>query len=293
MNIRFSGQYSMARVTAKQFNYINSHKGMQSNLLQGGSRKNLLNYLVNVSGERLTFYNQNRSSSNTLLDAINFFDEAVSADTSFNGYFYFGSDGGGQAIPQSAVPRINVNSLFALAAKGNKLCLTSSSYYSYTAIDGNAYACAFNGKTISRAFSESVLGNDRDNVSPECRGNTATTMSVISSLAKGSVGGLHMLGRETVKNVLANVGITPGKFRVSVDGQEKVYYMADDGEIYTEKRALDRIDMYNKNTWLNNQSVGDKIMVFGREYPIGEDGHIHVPTEDFWTSGRCNYGKAI
>ena len=36
MNIRFSGQYSMARVTAKQFNYINSHKGMQSNLLQGG-----------------------------------------------------------------------------------------------------------------------------------------------------------------------------------------------------------------------------------------------------------------
>ena len=76
MNIRFSGQYSMARVTAKQFNYINSHKGMQSNLLQGGSRKNLLNYLVNVSGERLTFYNQNRSSSNTLLDAINFFDEA-------------------------------------------------------------------------------------------------------------------------------------------------------------------------------------------------------------------------
>ena len=79
-----------------------------------------------------------------------------------------------------------VNSLSALAAKGNKLCLTSSSYYSYTAIDGNAYACAFNGKTISRAFSESVLGNDRDNVSPECRGNTATTMSVISSLAKGS-----------------------------------------------------------------------------------------------------------
>ena len=212
---------------------------------------------------------------------------------SISGYFYFGSDGGGQAIPQSAVPRINVNSLSALAAKGNKLCLTSSSYYSYTAIDGNAYACAFNGKTISRAFSESVLGNDRDNVSPECRGNTATTMSVISSLAKGSVGGLHMLGRETVKNVLANVGITPGKFRVSVDGQEKVYYMADDGEIYTEKRALDRIDMYNKNTWLNNQSVGDKIMVFGREYPIGEDGHIHVPTEDFWTSGRCNYGKAI
>ena len=113
------------------------------------------------------------------------------------------------------------------------LMSTPSSYYSYTAIDGNAYACAFNGKTISRAFSESVLGNDRDNVSPECRGNTATTMSVISSLAKGSVGGLHMLGRETVKNVLANVGITPGKFRVSVDGQEKVYYMADDGEIYT------------------------------------------------------------
>ena len=73
MNIRFSGQYSMARVTAKQFNYINSHKGMQSNLLQGGSRKNLLNYLVNVSGERLTFYNQNRSSFKYFVGCHKFF----------------------------------------------------------------------------------------------------------------------------------------------------------------------------------------------------------------------------
>lgn len=253
--------------------------------------RNLLDCLMKISRERLSFYNQNKGNPKVLLNTINFFDGAVSADTSPNGYFYFGSDGGGQAIPQSAVPRIDINSLSALTAKGNRLCLTSGNYYSYTAIDGKSYACAFNGKTISRAFSESMLGNDRDNVSPECRGNTATTMSVISSLAKGSVGGLHMLDRGTVKNALANVGITPGKFSISVDGQEKVYYMADDGEIYTEKRALDRIAMYNTNTWLNNQSVGDKIMVFGREYPIGEDGHIHVPTEDFWTSSKCNYGN--
>ena len=93
--------------------------------------------------------------------------------------------------------------------------------------------------------------------------------------------------------LLKKVIVSSGNKIAIGDNLEKVYYMADDGEIYTEKRALDRIDMYNKNTWLNNQSVGDKIMVFGREYPIGEDGHIHVPTEDFWTSGRCNYGKAI
>lgn len=159
----------------------------------------------------------------------------VSADTSTNGYFYFGSGVGTQAIPQSAVARINTASLPTLKAKGNTLSLKSNSYYSYKAIDGKAYACAFNGKVICRACSESILGNDMKNVSKECRGSTVITMSVISDLVKGSVGGLHMLGRETVKKALANVGIMPGKFSISVDGQSKTYYMDDGGQIYTEK----------------------------------------------------------
>lgn len=50
--------------------------------------------------------------------------------------------------------------------------------------------------------------------------------------------------------------------------------------------------MYNRNIWLKNQSAGDKIMVFGKEYTIEEDGHIHVPEENFWINGNCNYGNS-
>ena len=68
--------------------------------------------------------------------------------------------------------------------------------------------------------------------------------------------------------------------------------MNDDGQIYTEKSAKDTVAMYNRNIWLKNQSAGDKIMVFGKEYTIGEDGHIHVPEENFWVNGKCNYGNS-
>lgn len=252
-------------------------------------KRNPLNCLVNINKERLSYYNFNKSNSKTLLDTINFFDGVVSADTNPNGYFYFGNGVGTQAIPQSAVARINTATLPTLKAKGNTLSLKSNSYYSYKATDGKAYACAFNGKVIHRAFSESILGNDMKNVNKECRGNTVTTMSVISDLVQGSIYGLD---RETVKKALANVGIMPGKFNISVDGQNKTYYMNDDGQIYTEKSAKDTVAMYNRNIWLKNQSAGDKIMVFGKEYTIGEDGHIHVPEENFWVNGKCNYGNS-
>ena len=63
----------------------------------------------------------------------------------------------------------------------------------------------------------------------------------------------------------------------------------EEGRVYTEKYARDVVAMYNKNTWLSGHSVGDTITVYGRDYPIGEDGHIHVPTEGFWSNEKCTY----
>lgn len=248
---------------------------------------------MEISKERLSFYEQNRNNTDTLLNELNFYEGAVSADKGKEGYFSFGSDGHGQIIPKNAIPRINVVSLGRLYAVNNVLQLCSRNYYSYTGIDGNDYVCAFNGKTITRAFSEAILGDDKNNVAPECRGNTSLAMSIISSLIQGSVGGLHMLERCTVRESLAHVGIQPGKFDVEVDGTSKTYYLGENGSIYTQKRALDIVNMYNSNIWLKGRSVGDKIMVFGQEYAIDETGHIHVPEEGFWVNEKCDYGKNI
>lgn len=283
------------------FSMLNSNRTIQSvfrsptvlskNKNANSIRNNMLNVMSRMGSERLSFYHSNRNNLTALLDAVNFFHGAVNADNSSDGFFSFGNDGQGQVIPKKAIARICTDSLPKLQAVSNSLCLSSNTYYSYKAIDGKYYACAFNGEVICRSFSEEILGNDKDNVAAECRGNTALTMSILSNLANYSVGGLHMLERSVVKNCLANLGITPGEFSISVDGLQRKYYMGENGSIYTEERALDIVNMYNSNTWLKGRAVGDKITVFGKEYEIQEDGHIHVPAKDFWVNEKCDYGS--
>ena len=253
-------------------------------------KNDILELDTNVN--RLSFYKANQNNVQSLLDAINFSDGTVSANTDGRGYFEFGSDGVGQIIPQSAISSINVNLLEKLYAVDNKITLKSKSYYSYTGTDGNSYACAFNGTNISRAFSEAIINDDMNNVSSECRGNSVSTMSILSQLAEGTGDDLHIYGRSSVKKHLASVGIEPGEFTISVDGTEKKYFLGNDGQVFSEKRALGIVNMYNNNNWINGKnSAGDQIMVFGKNYTIGTDGHINVPTEDFFENENCNYGN--
>lgn len=274
-------------------NYVSLQNGLQLKQLFNApdKKRTLLDCLLLSSKERLSFYEQNKSNSVVLLNAINFFNGVVSGDDGANGYFSFGSDGRGQMIPKNAIPRIKADTLQSLHADNNKLSLISNTYYAYKGNDGKNYVCAFNGEVISRAFTEALLGNDKENVSVECRSNMSGTMSIISNLATGSIGALHMPERQLIRKRLESIGIKPGEFSISVDGEERTYYLAESGKIFTEKSVMDTIEMYNNNIWLNHRSVGDKITVWGKEYVIDEEGHIHVPTEDFWVSEECNYGN--
>ena len=164
---------------------------------------------VHYKSQRLSFFNGNRDQTQKLLDAVNFSSGVVSADPDGSGYFEFGEDCLGQMIPTSAIKKINIQSLEKLYATNNKIQLKSNSYYSYKGIDGNSYVCAFNGSMISRAFSESILKNDMKNVSAECRGNTVSTMSILSDLAKGEVGGLITGSMEKIR--LETVFLYSGK----------------------------------------------------------------------------------
>ena len=244
---------------------------------------------VKLCEQRLAFYNENRNNPDFLRDVVNFYEGNVTYGKGSNGYFHMGNDGRGQAIPQTAVSRINAKTLPKLSANANKICLASKNYYSYKAIDGKEYVCAFNGNSICRARTEWVLGKGRENTSPECRGDMVSSMHILNSLINGSTGVLHMMDKAIVKKSLNNLGIVPGKFSVSVNGTEKSYYLTNEGKVYTEKYVKDVIDMYNRNTWLEGHSAGDVIMVFGKDYHIGEDGHIHVPTENSWVSDICTY----
>ncbi|MBA4686512.1 MAG: hypothetical protein H2184_05105 [Candidatus Galacturonibacter soehngenii] len=245
---------------------------------------------LEVHNDKLSFYNLNKSSAQVLLDAINFYEGCVSAVTSGEKYFTFGNGGQGQVIPFGALSLMNTKSFQPLYAVNNNINLSSKSYYSYQAIDGNSYTCAFNGKTISRAFTESIIGNDKDNVSAECRGSTVTTMSVLSTLISGKAD-FHMFRRESVKASLKNLGIEPGEFSITVDGKAKTFYLGENGKVFTQESALSIVTMYNTNTWLNSKQVGDKITVFGNDYKIDETGHIKVPTEGFWKNETCSLNK--
>lgn len=245
----------------------------------------LFDSLVGIDSARLSFYRENKKDARTLLDTINFF-EGVSGYNG-NGYFHLG-DEHGQIIPGEAIPRIKTESLPELKAAGNKLCLSSKTYLAYTSKGGTSYPCAFSGRGLGLAFTESMLGDYRNKGGFNDYKEMVNTTAIIGSLIRDGVNGLHMVSRKKVKDALANVGIKPGKFTISVDGKDRVYYLAEDGKVRSEKQALELVDRYNRFTYLHNHSVGDEVTVFGRKYKIDETGHIHVPTEDFWDSGEID-----
>ncbi len=245
-------------------------------------KQNLFDSLVGIDSARLSFYRENKKDSRMLLDTINFF-EGV-AGYNGDGYFHLG-DEHGQVIPGEAIPRIKTESLTELKATGNKLCLSSKSYVRYTSKGGTVYPCAFSGRSLGLAFTESMLGNYKRDADYK---EMFRTMAIIGDLIRHGINGLYDVPRKDVKNAFANVGIKPGKFTISVDGEDRVYYMAEDGRVRTEKQALALVERYNRLTYLHNHAVGDEVTVFGRKYKIDETGHIHVPTEDFWESGEIN-----
>lgn len=244
----------------------------------------LFDSLVGIDRARLSFYRENKKDTRTLLDTINFFEGGSNYG---NGYFALG-EGHAQVIPGEAIPRIKTESLPELKAAGNKLCLSSKTYLAYTSKGGTSYPCAFSGRGLGLAFTESMLGDYRNKGGFNDYKEMVNTTAIIGSLIRDGVNGLHMVSRKKVKDALANVGIKPGKFTISVDGKDRVYYLAEDGKVRSEKQALELVDRYNRFTYLHNHSVGDEVTVFGRKYKIDETGHIHVPTEDFWDSGEID-----
>jgi hypothetical protein len=252
-------------------------------------RETLLIYIMDGGIERLSFYNQYKDSPKVLLDAINFYHGGVRSGTSGAGNcFTFGSDGYGQIIPNFAVPRINTVALPKLYASDNTLCLTSKSYYSYTGIDGKSYPISFDGRNIEVAYPEQILGDIWKGVSKRERQNTLLTATILSDLARGR-SYFEDSDNRLVKNALANVGIVPGEVRIVVDGVPTIFYLREDGGIRTREWALKYVERYNSRQWLNTHSVGDKVILFGYEYQIDEEGKVHVPSEGFWLNDKCSY----
>lgn len=277
---------SMIRVSDRNPVLSIPERSTKTSQVLHNTKRNLIDYLEISPSNRLSFYQANQANSKLLMDSINFSHAIVSADGDANGYFTIGK--GGQKIPKSAIPRINTGELAPLYADGNHLCLNSNTYYAYKGNDGRSYACAFNGRVIHRAFTEAILGNDKDHVAVECRSETTLTMMFLSKLTKGETASLQLAdNRKYVKQALGNVGIQPGQFSVAIDGERKTYYLGENGKLFTEKDVWKTIEMYNTNTWFRGHSVGDTLTVFGKAYTIGEDGHIHVPTEDFWVNETC------
>lgn len=248
-------------------------------------KKGPVDSLVGIDRERFSFYLENRNNPRALLDAINFFEGLHGTDN--NGDFWLG-EGYEQIIPKSAIPRIKTEALPELKATNNKLCLSSRSYVSYTSKGGVAFACAVGKQNLMLASTESAFWfESRRRATKDYKEMFKTTL-VIGNLIADSTNGLYWTPKADVRQALANVGIKPGKFSISIDGEERTYYLYEDGRVDTEKVALDLVDRYNRMNFLKGHSVGDEVTVFGRKYKIDEDGHIHVPTENFWVSGEFN-----
>jgi hypothetical protein len=129
--------------------------------------------------------------------------------------------------------------------------------------------------------SESLVSEER------APSESRVTGRILTSLARGKGTGVYKQQSKEFQTALKSVGISEGIFTIGAGAGEHHYELKPDGKIVRlDKKAagLNRID------WVQHgYQVGDTFKVFGKEYAIGEDGHINVSVSSDITTSEIVY----
>lgn len=135
------------------------------------------------------------------------------------------------------------------------------------------------------ANSESLLSEPTGEKGTNYRWEMNKVSRILSNLAKGK--SLYDCNFEDVKSALSSVGIEEGVFTIDAGAGEHHYILDDTGYVtYLDRR----IEFFNTNNWLNQgYQPGDVFNIYGKEYPIDENGHLHVSVTDEFTTSDVIY----
>ena len=248
----------------------------------------LIDNSVNLSGSELSYYFNHFNNPSAILDAINF-GENVSCGYNPNfkeyGVMSFNYNGSRQIIPNYAVPKINTTSLSGICAVNNSLVLNNKSYYAWTTLNGGRYTWTVNNGRIGWACSESLLAEDINKKDTNYKWEMRKAGNILSALARGK--DLYGYNRKEVLSVCESVGISPGFFSIDAGDGTHQYILQESGNVINVDKQIEKMNNIN---WIEiGYKEGDTFSVYGNEYAIDSSGHIHVSTDDTFTSADIIY----
>ena len=258
---------------------------------RGFSKKNiaaLIDKSANVSASELSYYFANYNNSSAILDAINF-GENVSCgynpDFKEYGVISFDYNGSSQIIPNYAVPKINTGSLSKICAVNNSLVLDNKSYHAWTTSSGSRYTWTVNNGRIGWAASESLLAENTNQKGTNYKWEMRKASNILSALAQGK--SLYGFSREDVLSVCESVGFSTGFFSIDAGAGKHNYILQENGNILDVDKEIEQLNNMN---WIEaGFKEGDTFSVYGNEYAIDSNGHIHVSADDTFTSTDIIY----
>ena len=259
-----------------------------SNRARSFSKKSiaaLIDKSANVSASELSFYFANYNNPSAILDAINF---GTNVSCGYNpefkdyGVMCFDYNGSRQIVPNYAVPKINTSTLSGIHAVNNSLVLNNKSYYVWTASDGRRYPWAVNNGYVGWAVSESLLTENTNRGETSSRWEMGKAGDILTHLAQGSSLWDELYSRKEVLSTCEKVGIKPGFFSIDAGAGKHTYILQESGNVINVDKNIER---WNNINWIGSgYKEGDTFSIYGNEYAIDSSGHIHVSTDDTFTS---------
>ena len=261
-----------------------------SNRARSFSKKSiaaLIDKSANVSASELSFYFANYNNPRAILDAINFGENVYCGyNPEFKDYgiLSFDYNGSRQVIPNYAVPKMNAGSLAGIQAVNNSLVLNNKSYYGWTASNGGRYTWTVNNGMIGYAQSEKLLAEDNSRIYEAEMGKAG---DILSALAQGRSLWGELYSRKEVISTCEKVGITPGFFSIDAGAGKHTYILQESGSVINVSKNISR---WNNMNWIEiGYKEGDTFSIYGNEYAIDSNGHIHVSVDDTFTSTDVIY----
>lgn len=259
------------------------------------SRENivaLVDKCANVSKGELSYYFANYNNSRAILDAINFGEHVecgYNPEFKDYGVMRFNYNGSRQIIPLYAVPKMSAGTLPGIHAVNNTLVLKDKSYYAWTAPSGKRYPWAVHNGYIGWASSESMLAEDTNRGENSDRWKMSKAEGILTNLAQGRSPWEELYSRKEVLATCEKVGIKPGFFSIDAGAGKHTYILRESGDVIN---VDNEIKNWNNINWIGHgYKEGDTFSIYGNEYAIDSNGHIHVSADDTFTSTEVKYPK--
>ena len=190
-----------------------------------------------------------------------------------------GMTGGKNSEPVGGKKYFDLGELNAALGKGNEktasignnaISFDKYCYYKFTGKDGKEHTVLSLGGTLSAG----LFGNSSYDK------EAADYVSFWNSLAREKPSGIYMkFSNEEIRSRLAEAGIENGFFTVSIGGRTVTHYLSQ-GEnasaVHSKAQYDDRYNMITSGRAFHQYEAGQKVMIGGKEYIIGEDKKVSI-----------------